>query len=465
MRCHVGEQHFAHHEQVVVTVDRVGAGEDRLQHTVRCLARCLVGTRAVEAPNREFGTLFEDLRLRPQACSRLGPVNPDVFSLDHEEQIRTRSASLPYPKCERSVTEGAGPKGRAERAVKYMYGTPARIRLAHGRRARRALRAAVVHRRLGLLKSVEITPAELEVALEEGMTFDGSTIQGYSRIQVRHASPSPTPTPSSCCPGAKVSPSRPACSATFKRSRATRSTATRAEVLKRNLEHVAREGLHVLRRARDGVLLLPHRQEDRAARQRRLLRTHRGRPRFATSASRRSCGSKRWAFPSSIRSTRTVRRSTRSICGTPTRDDGRQRDDVPLDHEGSCFRLRCVRDVHAEADRRGVRFGDAHALVVVRGRRQRVLGSGRRVRLEQSCEALHRGLARAFERNLRGHEPVGELVQAFDPGLRSTRLQVLGAEQPFRVGPGAVVEAGKNESVRIESARPTRAATRTCPSR
>src|ERR1700694_3499897 len=36
---------------------------------------------------------------------------------------------------------------------------------------------------LGLLKSVEITPAELEVALEEGMTFDGSTIEGYSRIQ------------------------------------------------------------------------------------------------------------------------------------------------------------------------------------------------------------------------------------------------------------------------------------------
>src|SRR3954469_11421550 len=36
---------------------------------------------------------------------------------------------------------------------------------------------------LGFLKSVEITPAELEVALNEGMTFDGSTIQGYSRIQ------------------------------------------------------------------------------------------------------------------------------------------------------------------------------------------------------------------------------------------------------------------------------------------
>ncbi len=36
---------------------------------------------------------------------------------------------------------------------------------------------------LGSLKSFAITPAELETALEEGMTFDGSAIQGYSRVQ------------------------------------------------------------------------------------------------------------------------------------------------------------------------------------------------------------------------------------------------------------------------------------------
>src|ERR1700746_2540630 len=36
---------------------------------------------------------------------------------------------------------------------------------------------------LGFLKSFAITPAELETALEEGMTFDGSAIEGYSRGQ------------------------------------------------------------------------------------------------------------------------------------------------------------------------------------------------------------------------------------------------------------------------------------------
>ncbi len=36
---------------------------------------------------------------------------------------------------------------------------------------------------LGFLKSFAITPAELELALTEGMVFDGSVIQGYSRVQ------------------------------------------------------------------------------------------------------------------------------------------------------------------------------------------------------------------------------------------------------------------------------------------
>ena len=36
---------------------------------------------------------------------------------------------------------------------------------------------------LGQLKSVAITPAELENGFEEGMWFDGSAIDGFSRVQ------------------------------------------------------------------------------------------------------------------------------------------------------------------------------------------------------------------------------------------------------------------------------------------
>ncbi len=36
---------------------------------------------------------------------------------------------------------------------------------------------------LGIPKAFNITPAELENALDEGMTFDGSAIDGFSRVQ------------------------------------------------------------------------------------------------------------------------------------------------------------------------------------------------------------------------------------------------------------------------------------------
>src|SRR3990172_1363721 len=36
---------------------------------------------------------------------------------------------------------------------------------------------------LGFLKSFAVTPSELELAFEEGMGFDGSSIEGFTRIQ------------------------------------------------------------------------------------------------------------------------------------------------------------------------------------------------------------------------------------------------------------------------------------------
>ena len=82
---------------------------------------------------------------------------------------------------------------------------------------------------LGFLKSVEITPAELEVALEEGMTFDGSTIEGYSRIQESDMLARPDANTFELLPTADATrPRSPACSATSRCSRASRSTATRA---------------------------------------------------------------------------------------------------------------------------------------------------------------------------------------------------------------------------------------------
>ena len=47
---------------------------------------------------------------------------------------------------------------------------------------------------LGFLKSFAITPAELEVALEDGMSFDGSSIDGFSRTYEADMLAKPDPT-------------------------------------------------------------------------------------------------------------------------------------------------------------------------------------------------------------------------------------------------------------------------------
>ena len=53
----------------------------------------------------------------------------------------------------------------------------------------------------GFLKSVSISPTELEVAFEEGMTFDGSSIDGYARVQEADMLAQPDPSTFAVLPG------------------------------------------------------------------------------------------------------------------------------------------------------------------------------------------------------------------------------------------------------------------------
>jgi glutamine synthetase len=54
---------------------------------------------------------------------------------------------------------------------------------------------------LGFLKSFAITPAELEEAFEQGMTFDGSAIEGYARAQEADVVARPDPSTFQVLPG------------------------------------------------------------------------------------------------------------------------------------------------------------------------------------------------------------------------------------------------------------------------
>ena len=82
---------------------------------------------------------------------------------------------------------------------------------------------------LGSLKGFAITPAELEGALEEGMSFDGSAIEGYSRVQESDMLAMPDPVHLRDRPLARRRrPGRPDVLRHPARCPATRSTATHA---------------------------------------------------------------------------------------------------------------------------------------------------------------------------------------------------------------------------------------------
>src|SRR6476659_4414856 len=70
----------SHMTDVAAAADRVGEGGDRLEYAVRGVALCLVRAGTVEAPDRRFGAVGEDLGLRPQLGGRSGAVDPDVLS-------------------------------------------------------------------------------------------------------------------------------------------------------------------------------------------------------------------------------------------------------------------------------------------------------------------------------------------------------------------------------------------------
>jgi glutamine synthetase len=112
---------------------------------------------------------------------------------------------------------------------------------------------------LGIPKTFSITPAELENALDEGMTFDGSAIDGFSRVQESDVLATPDPKTFQILPFIRADPRSPASSATSPTSTARRSRAipaTCCDVSSRRRT----TGLLLLRRPRARVLLLRRRR-------------------------------------------------------------------------------------------------------------------------------------------------------------------------------------------------------------
>jgi hypothetical protein len=95
-----------------------------------------------------------------------------------------RAISQPLPICERYVnaTAGGNPAASVGARMAAMERQQDYVLRTVEERGVRLIRLWFTDV-LGQLKSVAISPAELETAFEEGMHFDGSAIDGFSRVQ------------------------------------------------------------------------------------------------------------------------------------------------------------------------------------------------------------------------------------------------------------------------------------------
>ena len=113
---------------------------------------------------------------------------------------------------------------------------------------------------LGQLKSFAISPAELENAFEEGMHFDGSAIDGFSRVQESDVLARPDADTFELLPWGADDETSARMFCDIANLDGSPFEGDPRQVLQAQPRRGPRPRLHVLRRPRDGVLLLRRRR-------------------------------------------------------------------------------------------------------------------------------------------------------------------------------------------------------------
>ena len=152
------------------------------------------------------------------------------------------------------------------------------------------------------------------------MTFDGSTIEGYSRIQESDMLAKPDPNTFELLPGGDADAAgRPDVLRHLRSFSGEPFDGDPRYVLKRNLERAREKGFTFFVGPEMEFFYFRHRRERSSRSTAPATSTSPPTTSARSCASRPCCGSRRWASRSSTRSTRTARASTRSTCATPTR--------------------------------------------------------------------------------------------------------------------------------------------------
>ena len=324
---------------------------------------------------------------------------------------------------------------------------------------------------LGQLKSFAISPAELENAFEEGMQFDGSAIDGFSRVQESDVLARPDPNSFELLPWADDDehlgphvlrhrqPRRHA------RSRATPARccgATSTGPASRGFTFYAAPEMEFFyfadgdsgraaQAARPGVVLRPHH------------RRRRHRPAPAHDPHARGDG-----HPGRVQPPRGRPQPARDRPALHRRaDDGRQRHDVPAGREGGGARARACTPRSCPSRSPACR---ARACTPT-SRCSRATPTPSTTRattanLSKVARGLHRRPAAPRRGDHRRHQPVGQLLQAPGRRLRGADLRVVGPQQPLGARQRAADQAGQGRERphRVPGARPA-PATPTSPSR
>ena len=310
---------------------------------------------------------------------------------------------------------------------------------------------------LGQLKSIAIVPGELENAFEEGMTFDGSAIDGFSRVQESDMLLHPDPNTFELLPwrGEDAPVARMFCDVS-------------------NLDGSPFEGdpRHVLRRNLDKARELgfsfyvgPDMEFFYFANDKK------GKPApipldsggyfdlttvdVATDLRRRTIlALESIGIP--------VRYSHHEDSPSQHEIDLRYTDSLTMADNVMTFKLvvkeialeRACSLVHAQATGGRAGIGHAHPHLAVRGRRQRLSRPRRRGPPVQGGQGVRGRPAHPRPGDHRRHQPVGQLLQAAGRRLRGARLRRLGPEQPLGPGQDPGSKKGKGSSTRIQFRSP-----------
>ena len=304
---------------------------------------------------------------------------------------------------------------------------------------------------LGFLKSVAVAPAELEGAFAEGIGFDGSAIEGFTRVHESDMLAKPDPSTFQILPWRAESPGTARMFCDILMPDGSPSWADPRQVLKRALDKAARMGFSFYTHPEIEFFLLTERPEMGGAMTPTPIDQG---GYFDHTPHNIGHDFRREAITMLERMGISVEFSHHEVAPGQQEIDLRYADALTTADNIMTFRL-VVKEVALE---QGVYatfmpkpFSDEPGsamhthLSLFEGDQQRLPRPGRPVPPVQDGQVVHRRAAGPRRRDHRGHQPVGQLLQAAGRRRRGPVVHLLGPQQPLGAGPRADVQAAEGQ--------------------